>query len=146
MSSIGPEIRRLARVARTALLAGSLSLLTLQQFGNGTRELLNAQLFRPGRPAAQMIGSGGGASKGPALSCDRLVPTCEAVLTERKRHLVLSHAGQPKPAAPATIGVFHNNCRPVVLRTHAIFCDFDRLRHILHPHLSLIAHASSVLC
>lgn len=146
MPPLGPKIRRLARVARTALLAGSLSLLTLQQFGNGTRELLNALLFRPEGPAAQMIGSGGGAANGPALACDRLVPTCEAVLTERKRHLVHAHAGQPKPAVREPIGVFHNNCRPVVLRTHAIFCDFDRLRHILHPHLSLIAHASSVLC
>lgn len=145
MSALGPKIRRLARGARTALLAGCLSLLALQQFGRGTREILDALFSRPGQPASHAIKTGGNAAKGEALSSDRLAPACEAVLAENKSR-VLSSAGRPKPAAPRPLDIFHNNCRPVVVRTRAVFCDLDRLRHILHPNLALITHASSVLC
>lgn len=145
MSPLSPKIRRLARIARTAFLAGCLSLLTVQQFGHGTREILDSLLFRTGLPAAHAIGTDEGGAAGPAFSRDSLAPTCEAVLTERKS-LVVCSTDKPKPTVPRPLGVFHNNYRPVVLRTRAVFCDFTRLRHILHPHLALIAHASSVLC
>jgi len=121
------------------------SLLTLQQFGHGTGEVLNILLFRTGRPAAQVINSHESSAKGPALSCDSLAHICEADLTERKSRVLLS-SGQPKPTAPRQLEIFHNNFRPVILRRCAIFCDFTRLRHILHAHFALIAHTSSVLC
>ena len=136
---------RLMRSARTALLTGCMSLLTIQQFGHGTNAVLDVMFVRSDLPSAHAISTDESAAKGPTLSCDILASICEAVLTERKAR-ILSSSGQPKPPAPRSLEIFHNNCRPVVLHKCAVFCDFARLRHILHPHISLIAHTSSVLC
>ncbi len=144
MTARTQTLRQLKGGAQVALLLGCLSFLLFQQIGHGAGAVLDMLLLQSRPAAAPAINTAGDAAKGAALSRDSLAPACEAVLTERKT-LVLS-ASQPKPPAPRTLGIFHNNCRPVVLRTYAIFCDFARLRHILHPHLALLAHTSSVLC
>lgn len=145
MTTIGPAVRHLVRTARAAILIGCLSLLTAQQFGHGTSELLDAFLFRQTATATHALKAAPHTSHGHALGCDRLAPICEAVLTER-RSLVPSSAGHLKPTQPQPTGVFHNNYRPVVLRSRAIFCDFAALRRILHPHLTFLADTVSVLC
>jgi len=144
MTHAGPTTRRLLRSAGTALLACSLSLVTIQQFGHGASEVLNDLVFRPGHPAGQLIMPDDDAKR-VTLSRDSLAPICEAVLTERKS-LALSPSVFPKPSPARPFDVFRNNCHPAGLRTRALFCVIARLRHILHPHLPLIAHTSSVLC
>ncbi len=145
MTALGPAVRRLARTARAAVLIGCLSLLTAQQFGHGTSELLDAFLFRQTVPATHALKAASHTSHSHALGCDRLAPICEAVLTERRTR-VSSSAGHLKPTQPQPTSVFHNNYRPVVLRSRAIFCDFAALRRILHPHLTFLANTVSVLC
>jgi len=141
----GLAIRRQTRGLRKALLAGCLSLLTLQQFGHCAREVLENLLFTAGLSSAHAISTADEDAKGPALATDHLAPICEAVLTERKL-LIRSSANPSKSVLPRTPDIFHNNCRPVLLRSRAIYCDFTRLRHILHPHFSLNVHTTSVLC
>jgi len=73
---------------------------------------------------------------------------CDALLPVRRGGLVIVVPGMPRfsRAADAVRSRFHGNNRPHVQRTKAVFCDYSSLRSILHPHFSLIAHASSVLC
>jgi len=72
---------------------------------------------------------------------------CDALLPARRGWLVIvSVPPRSHRAADAVRSRFHGNTRPHVQRTKAVFCDYSSLRSILHPHFSLIAHASSVLC
>lgn len=72
---------------------------------------------------------------------------CDALLPARRGWLVIvSDTPRFHRAADVARSRFHGNTRPHVQRTKAVFCDYSSLRSILHPHFSLIAHASSVLC
>lgn len=73
---------------------------------------------------------------------------CDALLPARRGWLIIVPGGMPRfsRVADAVRNRFHGNTRPHVQRTKAVFCDYSSLRSILHPHFSLIAHASSVLC
>lgn len=72
---------------------------------------------------------------------------CDALLPVRRGWLVIvSDTSRFHRVVDAARSRFHGNTRPHVQRTKAVFCDYSSLRSILHPHFSLIAHASSVLC
>ncbi len=102
-------------------------------------------LFAPASTSAASL-AGSPVRSGPAAwasSCDN--GTCDAVVTDRRT--VVTRA-TPKRARylPLPLFRFHNNSRPVTLRDRAIYCDFSRLRSVLHPQFAFIAHTSAVLC
>ena len=142
MRVFGQNANRLLSVARSAALAAGLCLLALHSVGAGA--------YRAGPLASSPVADTSFAAAGMAPSasaltraCDGL--SCEAVLTNRRLSLVSSSVRCARWAA-VPLPRFHNNSRPPLLRTRAIFCDFARLRSILHPQLALLAHASTVLC
>jgi hypothetical protein len=128
------------------MLVGCLSLLAFQQVGPSAHLIARSALL-PGRAApADLSAHSSGQEGRHALASDRLTPICEAVLTQRRTRPASLLSGASPRLPPAPICVFHNNLRPIVLRTRAVFCDFALLRRVLHPHLLFLADASAVLC
>ena len=138
-------MRQLQDIVRSTLLCGCLCLLALLQLGDAPGSLIRALSADP-HPSPLSFSAGGSAASATTLATARDGLACEAELTDRRQLSLVSAARCRARAAGAQPLRFHNNSRPVVLRTRAVFCDFSLLRCILHPQLALIAHASAVLC
>lgn len=138
--------RHLFGIARTAVLLGCLSLLSLQQVGRGAGLLFDAFMqAREPTSGCLALASHPGDDTRPFLSCDRSMATCEAILCDRRPLIPTFRNARPK-SQPVVISVFHANARPVLLRTRAVFCDFSLLRCVLHPHFRLLENSTTVLC
>jgi hypothetical protein len=140
------SFRHLIGIARTAVLLGCLSLLSLQQVGQGASLLFEAFLKASAPTSGRLaLASHPCDDTRQFLSCDRSMATCEAILCDRRPLIPSFRKAHPKPE-PVAISVFHANARPVVLRTRAVFCDFSLLRCVLHPHFRLLENSTTVLC
>jgi hypothetical protein len=136
---------RLQKNVRSTLLCGCLCLLALQQCGIRCASVID-QLLTARHPASSSFAAGNIPSSAAALAnaCDGL--SSDAVLTDR-RQLSLVSAGLGRTrAAFVPMARFHNDSRPRIIRTRAVFCDFSLLRSILHPQLGFLEHAAAVLC
>lgn len=138
-------MRQLQKIVRSALLCGCLCLLAFLQLGNASASLVRGHGTAQ-HPVSISFSAGAGAYSTATLACARDGLSREAELTDRRQLSLVSDARGRTQAAVTQPTRFHNNSRPVVLRTRAVFCDFTRLRSILHPQLALIAHTSAVLC
>ena len=80
--------RHLFGIARTAVLLGCLSLLSLQQVGRGAGLLFDAFL-QASEPTSGCLAlaSHPADDTRPFLSCDRSMATCEAIMRKNRRLL-----------------------------------------------------------
>jgi hypothetical protein len=138
-------MRQLQKIVRSALLCGCLCLLAFHQLGDAPASLVRWLGATP-QSASLSFSAGGDASATATLACARDGLSRDAELTDRRQLSLVSDVRCRARAVGIQPTRFHNNSRPVVLRTRAVFCDFARLRSILHPQFALIAHTSAVLC
>jgi hypothetical protein len=141
--------RRVANVILRGAFAALLALTLLQQAGGRMCDRTVIGVLTSGTASgsdASWGGHGCGAT-GTSWAGTEDGLQCDALLPARRGWLVIV-PGMPRfsRAADAVRSRFHGNTRPHVQRTKAVFCDYSSLRSILHPHFSVIAHASSVLC
>ena len=142
MKRFSQQIAQLLRMTCSVVLFGGVCLLAAQHIGNGVHfaNCCDASHSSPGLVA------NGSATGTTALACTCDGRANEAVLTDRRQLKLIGTPVCRVSPVPETIQRFHNNSRPLLLRTMAVFCDFSLLRSILHPHFALIAHTSTVLC
>lgn len=145
MTPSSQTLSHLMKAARAALLFGCLCFLVFQQLGYGARLLVDTLCLTQLAAQSQTLSSDAGTGTHESFSTDRLAPANEAVLTEKRERLPSADAPRSRhPLLP--ISTFHNNCRPILLRTRAIYCDFSLLRCILHPHFRFLENTATVLC
>ncbi len=138
-------MRQLQKIVRATLACGCLCLLALHPFGGSPAAAAQAHT-RGLQPSPPALSAGGDAASATTFATSRDGLAREAELTSRRRLSPVSAARCRTRTAVFQPLRFHNNSRPVILRTRAVFCNFALLRSILHPQLALIAHASTVLC
>ncbi len=142
--------RRVANVFLKGTFAALLALTLLQQEGGRMCDTTVIGVLTSGAASgsdASWGGHGCGAT-GTSWAGTEDGLQCDALLPARRGWLIVVSGGGARfsRVAEAARSRFHGNTRPHVQRTKAVYCDYSSLRSILHPHFSLIAHASSVLC
>jgi len=147
MSRFSQQMIQALRKTRWAFLSFGLSLLALQQVGTGSSAIAAGLRASPAASPDSAFSQNAATPATAAWGSNREGLCCEAVLTNRRQTgLVQAHSVCRMRLLTAVLPRFHNNSRPTVLRTRAIFCEFSRLRSILHPQLAFLAHTATVLC
>lgn len=147
MSSFGQQMTKALRSTRWAFLSFGLCLLALQQVGTGS--LAVAAGLRPSSASStdSAFSQNAATTATAAWGSNREGLCCEAVLPNRRQTVLVQAASVCRMRLlTAVLPRFHNNSRPIVLRTRAVFCEFSRLQSILHPQLAFLSHTATVLC
>ncbi len=147
MRSFGQQMIKALRSTRWAFLSFGLCLLALQQVGTGSLAVAAGLRSSSASSADSAFSQNAATAATVAWGSNREGLCYDAVLTNRRQTgLVLAASVCRMRLLTAVLPRFHNNSRPTVLRTRAIFCEFSRLRSILHPQLAFLAHTATVLC
>ncbi len=136
-------------VIRKMAFAALFALVTLLQMGGSLHTGILLKVLTSGDTSdagASWCGQGGDAA-GTSWMGDQDGLQCDALLPVRRVGLIVALVTLRFNRVPeAAWSRYHDNMRPPLQRAMAVFCNFSLLRSILHPHLFLLAHASSVLC
>lgn len=147
MSSFGQQMITVLRNTRWMFLSSGLCLLVFQQVGTGSLALAAGLRSSTADSTGSAFSQNAPSPASAAWGNNQDGLSSEAVLTNRRQtRLVQSHAVSRIRVPGAILPRFHNNSRPTVLRTRAVFCEFTRLKSILHPQLAFLANTVTVLC